>query len=101
MAEAKTEKPAKGSGKADKGGKPADKMGAEKGGKAAKGKGKPAAPEAKLASAEELAMPKDYVPRLKKIYAETIRPKLVQEFGYKNALEVPQIDKVVINMGVG
>lgn len=40
-------------------------------------------------------------PRLKKVYAEVIRPKLVEEFGYKNHMEVPTIEKVVINMGVG
>ena len=28
-------------------------------------------------------------------------PQLVEEFGYKNALEVPGIDKIVLNMGVG
>jgi large subunit ribosomal protein L5 len=43
----------------------------------------------------------NYVPRLKRAYDETIRPSMVSEFGYKNALEVPVIDKVVINMGVG
>ena len=28
-------------------------------------------------------------------------PKLIEEFGYKNALEVPKLDKIVLNMGVG
>ena len=42
-----------------------------------------------------------YVPRLKAIYQDQIRPALVKEFGYKNAMEVPRIDKVVLNMGVG
>jgi large subunit ribosomal protein L5 len=42
-----------------------------------------------------------YQPRLKAYYNDTIRPKLVEQFGYKNALEVPQIDKIVLNMGVG
>ncbi len=41
------------------------------------------------------------VPRLKTVYADVIRPKLVEEFGYKNVMEVPTIEKVVINMGVG
>jgi len=35
------------------------------------------------------------------VYAETIRPKLVEEFGYKNPMEVPKLTKIVINMGVG
>ena len=30
-----------------------------------------------------------------------VRPKLIEEFGYKNALEVPAITKIVLNMGVG
>jgi large subunit ribosomal protein L5 len=42
-----------------------------------------------------------YEPRLKTQYRETIAPAMVKEFGYKNALEVPRIDKIVINMGVG
>jgi large subunit ribosomal protein L5 len=40
-------------------------------------------------------------PRLKQIYAETVRQKLIEEFGYKNLMQVPTIEKVVINMGVG
>src|SRR6478736_2225416 len=42
-----------------------------------------------------------YTPRLKKHYEEVVRPKLIEEFGYKNPMEVPQIDKIVLNMGVG
>ena len=53
------------------------------------------------ANYEPIELPADYVPRLKKLYADVIRPKMVSEFGYKNALEVPVIEKIVINMGVG
>ena len=42
-----------------------------------------------------------YEPRLKKQYRETIAPALIKEFGYKNPMEVPRIDKIVVNMGVG
>ena len=42
-----------------------------------------------------------YEPRLKKQYRETIAPELIKEFGYKNALEVPRIEKIVLNMGIG
>ena len=42
-----------------------------------------------------------YTPRLKKHYDEVVRPKLIEEFGYKNAMQVPTIDKIVLNMGVG
>jgi large subunit ribosomal protein L5 len=42
-----------------------------------------------------------YEPRLQKHYDDVVRPQLVKEFGYKNPMEVPRIDKVVLNMGVG
>ena len=42
-----------------------------------------------------------YTPRLKKHYDEVVRPKLIEEFGYKNPMEVPTIEKIVLNMGVG
>jgi large subunit ribosomal protein L5 len=42
-----------------------------------------------------------YTPRMRKHYEEVVRPKMIEEFGYKNPLEVPNIDKIVINMGVG
>jgi len=42
-----------------------------------------------------------YTPRLKTLYDDVIRGKLVQEFSYKNPMEVPVIEKVVLNMGVG
>ncbi len=42
-----------------------------------------------------------YTPRMRKHYETVVRPKMIEEFGYKNALEVPTISKVVINMGVG
>jgi large subunit ribosomal protein L5 len=38
---------------------------------------------------------------LKKHYKEVVVPKLIQEFGFKNALRVPRLVKVVLNMGVG
>ena len=47
------------------------------------------------------APPQGYSPRLKKLYEDEIRKKMVEEFGYKNALAVPKIDKIVLNMGVG
>jgi large subunit ribosomal protein L5 len=42
-----------------------------------------------------------YTPRMKRLYDERIRQQLTEQFGYKNALEVPRIEKIVINMGVG
>src|SRR5215471_15715008 len=40
-------------------------------------------------------------PRLKAIFDTVVRKKLTEQFGYKNAMQVPVIDKVVINMGIG
>jgi large subunit ribosomal protein L5 len=42
-----------------------------------------------------------YTPRLRTLYDATIREALTKEFGYKNVMEVPKIDKIIINMGVG
>jgi large subunit ribosomal protein L5 len=42
-----------------------------------------------------------YVPRLKGIYDERIAAALTEKFGYKNKLEVPRLEKIVLNMGVG
>jgi len=39
--------------------------------------------------------------RLKGQYEEVIRAKLIEQFGYKNPMQVPALDKVVINMGIG
>ncbi|MFG1480707.1 50S ribosomal protein L5 [Xanthobacter sp. V4C-4] len=42
-----------------------------------------------------------YTPRLRAHYDEVVRPKLIEQFSYKNPMEVPSIEKIVINMGVG
>jgi large subunit ribosomal protein L5 len=42
-----------------------------------------------------------YTPRLKQHYDEVIVKKLIEQFGYKNAMEVPKLDKIVLNMGIG
>ncbi len=39
--------------------------------------------------------------RLSKHYQSAVRPALMQEFGYKNPMQVPRLDKIVVNMGVG
>ncbi|MGD9501662.1 MAG: 50S ribosomal protein L5 [Methyloceanibacter sp.] len=44
---------------------------------------------------------KAYTPRLKQHYAEVLKPALTKEFGYANPMQVPRLDKVVLNMGVG
>ncbi len=60
-----------------------------------------AAPAAKLATAESLAIPAGYSPRLRKHFDEVVRQKMIEQFGYKNRMEVPVIEKIVLNMGVG
>jgi large subunit ribosomal protein L5 len=42
-----------------------------------------------------------YVPRMQQMYADKIVKAMTDKFGYKNALEVPKIEKIVLNMGVG
>jgi large subunit ribosomal protein L5 len=42
-----------------------------------------------------------YTPRLRAHYDEVVRAKLTEQFGYKNPMQVPAIDKVVLNMGIG
>ncbi|MBE0691549.1 MAG: 50S ribosomal protein L5, partial [Aquamicrobium sp.] len=42
-----------------------------------------------------------YEPRLKKLYWEQIRKSMQEQFNYENELQIPRLDKVVINMGVG
>ena len=39
--------------------------------------------------------------RLKELYKSKVVPKLIEEFGYKNSMAVPQVKKVVVSMGVG
>jgi large subunit ribosomal protein L5 len=39
--------------------------------------------------------------RLQEMYQKEVKPALMKEFGYKNPFEVPKLDKIVINMGVG
>ena len=88
---------------ADKAGK-AEK--AEKGAKAAKPeKGDKAAADGKGGKADKPAAPREPEPRvparLKVEFEQAIRGKLAEQFGYKNRLQIPTLDKIVINMGIG
>jgi large subunit ribosomal protein L5 len=51
--------------------------------------------------AEKVAKPANYKPRLKADYDERIVAAMTERFGYKNRMEVPRLEKIVINMGVG
>ena len=46
-------------------------------------------------------MAEKYVPRLKSRYDEVVAKAMTERFGYKNVMEVPKIEKITINMGVG
>ena len=86
--------------KAAKGGKPeGGKPQAAAGGKAAKGGSKKdaATKEARVATPR----PKDYKPRLKTHYEKVVREALQKKFSYENVMQIPKIEKVVVNMGVG
>ena len=93
--------------KAEKGAKAAKGEQSGKGAKAAKPekgeKGK--APDGKGEKAAAPAAPREPEPkvpaRLKVQFEETIRGKLAEQFGYKNRFEIPVLDKIVVNMGIG
>jgi large subunit ribosomal protein L5 len=90
---AKPDKGEKGD-KGDKGQKAAKAQKAEKGNAAAAGGA--AEKAAKARQPEERV-----TPRLKTYFEEVVRQKLAEEFGYKNRMQVPVLEKVVINMGIG
>jgi large subunit ribosomal protein L5 len=54
-----------------------------------------------MAEAEAAVNGSSYEPRLQKYYRDVVVPKLREQFGYTNALTVPRLDKIVLNMGVG
>jgi large subunit ribosomal protein L5 len=58
-------------------------------------------PKPDKTAAKPSKKPADYSPRLRKDYDERIAKAMTEKFGYKNALEVPKVEKIVINMGVG
>ena len=39
--------------------------------------------------------------RLREFYKDTVVPELIKQFGYKSVMEVPRIEKITLNMGVG
>jgi large subunit ribosomal protein L5 len=93
---AKPDEAAKAPAKAEKSAKPAK---AGKPAKEAKVGKAPATPvQGKLPAKPR---PKDYKPRMKLHYETVVRQQLTKQFGYKNIMQVPRIDKIVINMGVG
>jgi large subunit ribosomal protein L5 len=59
---------------------------------------------AKTATAKTPTVKKEktgYTPRLMTVYDKEVRPAMQKQFNYKNQMQVPKLDKIVINMGVG
>ncbi len=52
-------------------------------------------------SAAASTSPVEVAPRLKKIWKEEVSKKIIEELGYSSIMQVPKIDKIVINMGIG
>ncbi len=46
-------------------------------------------------------MKASYIPRLKTVYKERVVPAMQKEFTYKNSMQVPRLDRVVLNVGMG
>ena len=93
---ARQAKPGKESGGADKGAKGQGQKAGPRDGKGGP-KGAPA-PKEKVARTPR---PKDYKPRMKSHYEKVVRQEMAKQFGYKNPMQIPRIDKIVLNMGVG
>ncbi|MCK4577552.1 MAG: 50S ribosomal protein L5 [Candidatus Marinimicrobia bacterium] len=62
---------------------------------------KSSAPKAPAKKVSKPGAKAAYSPRLRKLYLEKIVPALIKRVGYKNILQVPAIDKIVLNMGLG
>ncbi|MFZ1101342.1 MAG: 50S ribosomal protein L5, partial [Hyphomicrobiaceae bacterium] len=69
-------------------------------GKSARGKGDRRAKGDK-AAAPAAPRPADYKPRMKVHYEAVVRDALKKEFGYGNVMQIPRLEKIVVNMGVG
>jgi large subunit ribosomal protein L5 len=103
---AKAEKTGPDGGKPAKAAKAGDKARPDKAAKGEKGapKGKGDQGGKGQPKAEKTARtprPKDYKPRLKTHYEKVVREDMTKQFGYKNRLQIPRVEKVVLNMGIG
>jgi large subunit ribosomal protein L5 len=99
MADKKDKAEAKKPEKADRAAKPEK---GDKGQKAAKAQKAEKGEAAAAGAVAHARQPEEHVvPRLRTYFEEVVRKKLTEEFGYKNRMEVPVLEKVVINMGIG
>jgi large subunit ribosomal protein L5 len=100
---AKAPRPDKGADAPERAAKGDKQPRGEKGGQKS-GKGEKAAKGDKAAKAERPAptpRPKDYRPRMKAHYDKVVRDEMAKQFGYKNRMQIPRMEKIVLNMGVG
>jgi large subunit ribosomal protein L5 len=73
----------------------------EKGAKAKAAAAEKKAKAAAVAAKPRAPKPADYVPRMKQRYVGEIRKRLKDQFNYTNEMQIPRLEKIVINMGVG
>lgn len=48
-----------------------------------------------------MAQPSGYVPRMKALFCEKVLPAMMKEFGYTNPMQVPRVERIVLNVGMG
>ncbi len=106
MADSDEKKKAKAEGKAAaKGQGKGGQAGEAKAAKPAKGEKADKGAKAEKAESAKAAAPRQAEPnapaRLKVQFEQVIRAKLAEQFGYKNRFQIPALDKIVINMGIG
>jgi large subunit ribosomal protein L5 len=98
------DKPEKGKG-GPKGGAPAGSGKGQQQGKGAQAKGGKGGGGKVAASAGPVTAPNKrpagYKPRMKQHYDEKVRALLTEKFGYTNPMQVPKVEKIVLNMGIG
>ena len=63
--------------------------------------GKEAAAKQSVAAETRQSTDPNYVPRLKQRYVEVVRPELMKRFGYRNPMQAPRLEKIVLNIGAG
>jgi large subunit ribosomal protein L5 len=97
----KPAKPAKAEKAAADGGAPAAKGDAKPGKAAAKGKGADKGGDKPVAKGKPKAAPAGGPARMRSYYDQVVRKAMTEKFSYKNAMQVPGIEKIVLNMGIG
>jgi large subunit ribosomal protein L5 len=87
--------------KSKKGGKPQGGAPSPQGGKKVAKAPKTAKSAAPTGEKRSFTRPKDYKPRMKALYEAKVRQLMTEKFGYSNVMQVPRLEKIVLNMGIG